>query len=592
MVVKLGELEFDPIEPQDFRLNIEGASKTGKSNTLAVILEDLIGVNIPTLIIERLNMLSSVRQLDDHMIVVGGEDSKGVDLVIPIENLSIVIDLMFDKNLKVILDISTYQDIEEDYHTEHKAVARVLQELDKRAQENLRTGNRKKSLVICDEVHYLAPESNVRFIDTSDKYVKRSLSYLIRLYTEGGNKGINMITAYQRRAYTTKGIVSQADNYITHRLHITDRGDVAKEIGVDEEEVGNLEQGEVIIYGDITKQRVVGATKVRKRNSPDPREQEFELPERTGDVGKAIQEIQEKIDIEHKEKQKELNRIEELENRLEKKEKELERLREDREIQQKIARALSGIESEDITPEVKEELEELERIREEKEQLDDKISELNNRIEEYEGLLAEKDEKIEDLKAEKSELKQLDMVKEDIISDARSILRKLGAESPDEAEAREKIEELREEIEDKDSLLEQRERRLKELKEKKGGITLDEDFKDAMDFLEHDRVQEEVEKVMDNNRHKPEHAWDILLVLAKKGACQIDDIVPLTDISKTSVNRIIPDLNRHKIIQKERRGKKTYYSVNTENLRDIIKKQKEREELNDLRQKVRGDNYG
>jgi len=39
--VKIGDFEFDPVEPQDFWLNVEGASKTGKSNTIAVIMEDL-----------------------------------------------------------------------------------------------------------------------------------------------------------------------------------------------------------------------------------------------------------------------------------------------------------------------------------------------------------------------------------------------------------------------------------------------------------------------------------------------------------------------------------------------------------------------
>lgn len=41
MTVKLGDFEFDPVKPNDFRLSIEGASGSGKSNTLAVILEDL-----------------------------------------------------------------------------------------------------------------------------------------------------------------------------------------------------------------------------------------------------------------------------------------------------------------------------------------------------------------------------------------------------------------------------------------------------------------------------------------------------------------------------------------------------------------------
>ena len=47
--VTLGDVQFDPVTIQDFGLSVEGTSGTGKSNTLAVILEDLADVPIPTL---------------------------------------------------------------------------------------------------------------------------------------------------------------------------------------------------------------------------------------------------------------------------------------------------------------------------------------------------------------------------------------------------------------------------------------------------------------------------------------------------------------------------------------------------------------
>lgn len=581
MVVKLGDLKFDPIESQDFRLNIEGASKTGKSNSLAVILEDLKGVSIPTLVIERLNILSSVRQIDEEMIVIGGEESEGIDLFIPIKNLDIAVDLMFDENLKIILDISTYQEAEEDYHTEHKAVAKVLQELDKRSQENLRAGNRKKSLVVCDEVHYLAPENNSPIIDTSDKYVKRARSYLVKLFTEGGNKGVNMVVAYQRRSYTSKGIVSQADNFITHRLHKTDRSDISKEIGVDEEEIKNLSQGEIIAYGDITQQRLIGPTKVRKRTTPDPREQQFQLPERSGNIDEAIQGIQEKISSERQKKKEELSKIEKLENKLEQKERQIEKLKDNREIQEKLAKALRGFESSGYSPEVKEELEELEDIREENAKLNKQINTLREENDQYEEELREKDEKIEDLKAEKSELKQLDMVKEDIISDSRSILRKLGADSPDKEEAREEIEELKQKIQDQEKTIE----KLK--KKKKGNDNLDDEFTKEEDFLCNDRVQREVQKAMENNRNKNEHAWSILYILAEKGKAQIDEIEPYVDISRSSIGNILPALKKHNIVRKNKSGHQNYYMIDIDSLKDIIRMQRKREQMSEEIEKLK-----
>jgi len=65
--VTLGDVTFDPVATQDFRLSVEGTSGMGKSNTLAVILEDLADVSIPTLIIERLGALSPVRLEDEDI---------------------------------------------------------------------------------------------------------------------------------------------------------------------------------------------------------------------------------------------------------------------------------------------------------------------------------------------------------------------------------------------------------------------------------------------------------------------------------------------------------------------------------------------
>ena len=100
--VTLGEFEFDPLEPTDFRLTVEGASNTGKSNTLAVILEDLAETHVPTLIIERLGILSPVRKLDEQLIVVGARDEQGIDLAVPLDQLDLVAEMVLERGLKVL----------------------------------------------------------------------------------------------------------------------------------------------------------------------------------------------------------------------------------------------------------------------------------------------------------------------------------------------------------------------------------------------------------------------------------------------------------------------------------------------------------
>ena len=191
--VTLGEFTFDPLEPTDFRLTLEGASRTGKSNTMAVLLEDLAETPVPTLIIERLGILSTVRQLDEHLIVIGACDEEGIDLAVPLDQLDIVAEMVLERGLKVLLDINTYVDAgdEPEMHTEHLATARVLSALDSRVQERLRGGRRRKCLLFVDEVHYLAPESGAQHIQT-DEYVNRARGQIVTIFTEGGNKGVEL----------------------------------------------------------------------------------------------------------------------------------------------------------------------------------------------------------------------------------------------------------------------------------------------------------------------------------------------------------------------------------------------------------------
>lgn len=574
--VTLGEFEFNPVEEQDFRLAVEGASKTGKSNTLSVILEDLADANIPTLIIERLGILSTVRKEDDRMIVVGARPEKGVDLAIPMDQLDQVVDLMFDRSLKVILDVSTYED-EGEGHTEHKAAAKVLKALNSRARENLRSGNRIKCLTVIDEVHMLAPETNAP-IDADD-YVKRCKSQIVKLSTEGGNKGINLITAYQRRAYTSKGVVSQSDNYVIHRLHATDRKDVAREIGVDQEEIENLGTGEILAYGDLTKQRVVGATKVRKRRSPDPREANFELPEPSEEISEAVSDLQEQIQVEKKKEKERQNKIKQLEEELEKKTEKIEEMQSEREIQERIAEALEDYKgSGDVDQELKQEVEQLEQIKQEKKEIEKKLENKDEQLETLYQEIEEKEDKIDDLEAELSEKKEIEVVEEEIESNARSILRQIGASDPEVDEAREEINELKSKIED----LREQKKRIKE-RDPEEGL---EDLEGYQDFLNQDAVQKEIEEAKEAVKGKasPRYVKGVVAGIIQNGGwVSYDEIAQNLDVTTTqNVSSAASTLENRKIIKKERRDDGTYVDLNLDGLNEIRKAANQREKTKEI----------
>lgn len=554
--------QFDPVAPSDFRLAVEGASKTGKSNTLAVLLEDLADTALPTLIIERLGILSTLRTVDDNLIVVGARDEPGIDLAVPMESVETVAEMVLDRGLKVILDVSTYAGLDDDGHTEHQAVSRVLKALNDNAQARLRTGNRRKCLVVADEVHYLAPENNAPHIEL-DEYVRRARGQLVTIATEGGNKGLNFIAAYQRRAYASKGVVSQMDNYVIHRLHRTDRAEAAREIGVDEDEIAALGTGEVFVYGDITRQRLRGPVRVRKRRSPDPREESFELPEPPDDLREILDELGEEVAEVQAEREKRRDRIEQLEERVDSLQEENEELRRQVDVEQRMADAFDRIaegdyEGQGVPADVAAEFEDLQDRGEELARQNDR---LQGEVDRLEDELEARDDHIDALEAELSDLRELEAVVDDVATHARGILRAAGEYDIDAddrvAALQEDLDELREENEE----LREENRRLREQSDR-GGENVDGD--DLASLIRHDAVRAAVDVAKRNSDRAEEHFDRVLNVLASAdgGPLAVDDIVPLMEcVGRTTVNQVLRGLFDAGVLRREKDGRSYQYEL-------------------------------
>lgn len=325
--VELGDVTFDPVATQDFRLSVEGTSGMGKSNTLAVILEDLADVAIPTLIIERLGALSPVRLEDEDIVVVGAREEEGVDLAVGLEDLDQIGSWILDRGMKILLDVSTYADYEQDGSRVHEAAARAVRSLNDRAHEKYRSGDRTKSLLVVDEVHYLAPKNSAPEPEL-DEHVKRCRGQLIKVATEGGNKGISVVSGYQRRAFLHNGVIQLCDDYIAHKPGDEDVDRTADALRCSEDELANLQTGEILARGEsITDGDLVGPTKVRKRRSPDPREESFELPETPDELSNVLEDIQEEVEAERErrsEREDELQQLREENERLREEKAELE----------------------------------------------------------------------------------------------------------------------------------------------------------------------------------------------------------------------------------------------------------------------------
>ncbi|MCY4730503.1 hypothetical protein KY092_08020 [Natronomonas gomsonensis] len=425
--IELGEVSFDPTEIQDFRLSVEGTSDTGKTNSLAVILEDLAEVSIPTLIVERVGALSTVRHEDDDIVVVGGKEEEAVDLVVPLQELDQIGNWVLDKGMKVLLDVSTYSDYSQEESRVHLAAGKAVRSLNDRAQEKYKAGSRTKSLLVIDEAHYMAPKDNAPEPELDDN-VKMCRGQIIKACTEGGNKGISTIVSYQRRAFLHNGVISLCKDWIVHGLANEDAAKVAKKLNIDRDLIDELGVGEILARGDnLTSGELVGPTKVRKRSSPDPREEEFEIPETSAEKQEVLNEIQESIEERKEEREEEKSRVEELEEKVEQLQDEKEEMQDSLENREELRKALKGLNETDSSSS-----EDVQEISERAEELEEENEELRNRLEVKENKLQELREERDHLQEEYEALEEKFESRLQGLNSLRSAFQQLGLASEGE----------------------------------------------------------------------------------------------------------------------------------------------------------------
>ncbi|QLD84694.1 hypothetical protein HWV23_02845 [Natronomonas halophila] len=440
--VELGAVQFDPVDIQDFRLSVEGTSGTGKSNTLAVILEDLADVPIPTLIVERLGALTPVRLVDEQITVVGARDEEGIDLAVALKDLDKIGEWVLDRGMKILVDISTYADYEDEKSRVHLAAAKVLQSFNERAHEKYRSGDRTKSLLVLDEAHMLAPKDSAPEPELDD-YVKRCRGQIIKAATEGGNKGISVIVGYQRRAFLHNGVIQLCQDFISHKPGDEDLSRTADALRCSEEELASLETGEILARGQsITDGDLIGPITVRKRTSPDPREETFEIPETPDEIADVLEDLQEEVEEEAQRRSEREDELERLREENEDLREENEELRQELEDTDRLASALENLGSngggavEDVGEGVADLQERVDELKAQRDALEADLEEARAEADAAREERNELEDQLADVEAELQELRAaFDAAAEDVESLVDTFDVEVDFEQPPEPEA-------------------------------------------------------------------------------------------------------------------------------------------------------------
>ncbi len=540
--VELGGVTFDPVAIQDFRLSVEGTSGTGKSNTLAVLLEDLADVTLPALIIERLGALTPVRLVDEDLVVVGAREQEHVDLAVGLEDLDKLGGWVLDRGVKILLDVSTYADYEADQSRMHLAAATALRSLNDRAHEKFNAGDRTKSLLVVDEAHYLAPKDSAPEPELDD-WVKRCRGQLIKAATEGGNKGISMVVGYQRRAFLHNGVIQLCQDFVAHRPGDEDIGRTADALRCSEDDLAALGTGEILARGEaITDGDLVGPTTVRRRESPDPREESFELPDTSAELADALEEIQAQVEAERErrqERQDELERLREENERLRERVDELEQELADTD---RLASALenlqaSGGAAQDVGEGVTDLQDRVAELKAERDDLQEQLAAAEARTETLEADFAGAQEQIADLEAEVQELRTaFDEAGEHVaaLADTFAVdgvdVGIVSAEERDDVDEqlRADLANAQERIQD----LEAENERLRERLADAGGVTVPTNYQD---FVNEDVVQDAIEDAKDADHVSPRYVKGVVAsILEGGGPVDYETIADYLGLSGTS----------------------------------------------------------
>jgi hypothetical protein len=203
------EIQIAPKDMVGAKITMFGKSKSGKTNTMMVICEELLRAGFPLVILDPVGYF---RRLALHfsILVAGSGAQARVDLTT--ENAAQLADFAFHQRVSVLLDAR---------RTSHEVLAlffeRFWWHVDR---QDIDDPNLQPWTVVIDEAHNFAPQgANAPLIDV-----------LEGIATRGRHAKCGMLVATQRPALIEKTLVTQSNMTIIHRSKSADISSIAPKI--------------------------------------------------------------------------------------------------------------------------------------------------------------------------------------------------------------------------------------------------------------------------------------------------------------------------------------------------------------------------
>jgi len=298
---------------------LTGKSGAGKSNTVSVVIEKLLDAGYPVLIVDTDGEYYGLKE--EYELLHAGADEE-CDIQVSPEHAEKVAELALAENVPVILDVSGYLD-ETEASDLIRETARHLFAKEKKLK--------KPFLLVVEEVHEYIPEGGG--LDDTGRM-------LIKVGKRGRKHGLGIVGISQRPADVKKDFITQANWLVWHRLTWENDTNVVKRVVGSEyaEEVADLDDGEAFLQRDWTDDGVTRVQFDRKQTfdaGATPGLDDFERPDLKSVSDALVDDLADITDA----KEREQDRIQELEAKLDAKQDRIEELDEELRGARNVSRA-------------------------------------------------------------------------------------------------------------------------------------------------------------------------------------------------------------------------------------------------------------
>ena len=506
---------------------ITGKSGSGKSNTAGKICEEIIDKGYPLLVIDTEGEYYGLKE-EYELLHVGADEE--CDLQVGPEHAEKIADLALDENVPIILDVSGYVESNEVDQLVHDTV------------KNLFDKEKKLKMpfpVLVEEAHEWIPQQGSRGEDGE------VTDMLIRVGKRGRKRGLGLCALSQRPQSVDKDYITQCDYRIWHKLDWETELNVVKRVlgGQYTTPVSNLQPGQGYVEADFLEfdhedEKAKKVKFLRKKTfdaGATPDLEDFERPELKSVSGDLVDELQEISE----QKQREQDRIAQLEQQLEAKEEEIESLEDEVEqaqqisnmaekFQEKLMKSVSSGSADDSA--IREKLDELreeknKRIRELESERDELESELSEVRESHQKL----QQRVEELEEYEQAVQHMDELREGV----KRMSEALGLDFDNSDEK------LKKKLQKKDDRINELETNLKNT-----------DRNTDSEFVGSDRYDNLIENIGNRSRTSRESLDNVMkeLQLGSATKMQLSNATGLAQSTLTT--KVLPPLNKQGWITK------------------------------------------